>query len=110
VLLHESAHARIDVNDLAFTGCEEDAADQLATLVLLGDGGDVEAALHGAAWFYMRALRGVPTEAWDEHALDEQPFFNVVCWIYGGTPSMREELLAAPWSLPPSRAEGCPDE
>jgi hypothetical protein len=52
VLLHEVGHALIHVLDLPTTGREEDAVDQLATLLMLGEGpvGD-SLAFAAAAWF-----------------------------------------------------------
>ena len=108
VFYHEFGHALIDLLDLPVTGREEDAVDQLATVVLLEAGAD--AALTGANWFLLNgnaASGGLPF--WDEHSLDEQRFYNVVCWVYG---SNREgnAALVPDWGLPTDRAERCPSE
>ncbi|MBI5001896.1 hypothetical protein HZC31_00760, partial [Candidatus Woesearchaeota archaeon] len=45
-------HALVDVLELPITGKEEDAVDQLSTLLLIYGGWD-QAALRGAVWFYL---------------------------------------------------------
>lgn len=112
VFYHELGHALIDMLDLPVTGREEDAVDQLATLVLLeaGDEGR-DAALQGAAWFALNARRGrTRLPFWDEHSLDPQRFFNIICWVYGSDAASHQALLGRDWGLPHERAERCPAE
>ena len=45
----------------------------------------------------------------DEHSLNQQRYFNMVCWVYGSNPDDNEDLLED-WELPEARAEQCPDE
>ena len=45
----------------------------------------------------------------DEHSLNQQRYFNMVCWVYGSNPDDNEELLEDR-ELPEARAEQCPDE
>lgn len=107
--LHEVGHALVNVLDLPITGREEDAVDQLASLILVdgADDGD-EAAVNG--------VRGLPDDDQlddlafsDEHALNGQRFYNVLCLVYGQDPD-----AYAAWTrdgtLPPERAERCPEE
>ena len=107
--LHEVGHALVNVLDLPITGREEDAVDQLASVILIdgADGGD-EAAING--------VRGLPDDDQlddlafsDEHALNGQRFYNVLCLVYGQNPD-----AYAGWTrdgtLPPERAERCPEE
>lgn len=112
VLYHEVGHALIDLLNLPVTGREEDAVDQLATLVLLEAGvSGREAALRGANWFALNAQRsGGRTVFWDEHSLDQQRYFNVLCWVYGSNPTEQAALLATGWGLPQQRAARCPGE
>ncbi len=109
---HEMGHALIDVLRLQITGREEDSVDQLAILMLAdsGEQGE-EAALNGAVSFLLEAkntdLEALPF--WDEHSLDMQRFFNIICWVYGRNPRkfshpVREGIL------PEERAERCGDE
>lgn len=112
---HELGHALIHVLDLPTTGMEEDAVDQLSTYVLAYEysGDDEEPALDGAAAFLMWAQEaqnsGAEAPVWDEHSLNEQRFFNVVCWVYGRDPEGFHGLVQE-GVLPESRAARCPGE
>jgi len=111
VLYHEVGHALNHILDLPTTGREEDAVDQLATLVLLNGGEEGRnAALQGALWFAGSAQRGQRIPFWDEHGLDEQRYFNIICWVYGSNPEAQQFLLQGDWGLPTARATRCPTE
>ena len=57
-LLHELGHALIHQLDLPITGKEEDAVDQLSTLLLTNTGASGERAiLAGAQWFRLESAR-----------------------------------------------------
>jgi hypothetical protein len=110
---HELGHALIDVYDLPITGREEDAVDQLATVMLLEtwEGEESELAiLSSAEWFNLDAEENEdgPDMA-DEHSLDEQRYYNLVCWIYGSDPEYFADV-ASEWELPEGRAAQCPSE
>ena len=107
---HEVAHALIDRLDLPVTGREEDAADQLATL-LLDDGTDAggQAALDGAEFFYEEPVSLDSLFYWDEHVFGAQRFYNIACWVYGRDPDGRA-VLVEEGDLPEERAEICADE
>ena len=110
---HELGHALIDIYSLPATGREEDAVDQLATVMLLEtwEGEDSELAiLSSAEWFDLDASESEdePDMA-DEHALDEQRYYNLVCWIYGSDPEYFSDV-ADEWELPEARAERCEGE
>jgi hypothetical protein len=106
--LHEVGHALVSVLDLPVTGREEDAVDQLAALILVDESedGDV-AAING--------VRGLPDDELDdlafsdEHALNGQRFYNVVCLVYGQDPEAHPEWTRD-GTLPEERAERCPEE
>ena len=121
---HELGHALIDLYDLPVTGREEDAVDQLATMILLQGGEEGEmAALNGAWSFLTEEEEDVEGEEeystgeeeeeelafWDEHSLDEQRFYNIVCWSYGKNPEGFQYLVDDE-TLPEGRAERCPAE
>lgn len=112
VFLHELGHALIHVLDLPITGREEDAADQLATVVLV-DGSEEgeDAAASAAVWFYRssKETRLNRLAFADEHSLGKQRYFNILCWIYGQDPDTHPDLIG-PKILPPDRAERCPGE
>ncbi len=110
---HELGHALVDVYDLPVTGREEDAVDQLATVMLLEtwEGEESELAiLSSAEWFDLDASENSedPDMA-DEHSLDEQRYYNLVCWIYGSDPDYFSDV-ADDWGLPAERAEQCSSE
>ncbi len=111
-LLHETGHALIDLYQLPVTGREE-AADQIATLVLLGSGKeggttaveDASILLTHERDAAMRArLARVPF--WSGHGFDEARLSSILCWVYGRDPQAFQEL-AGDGTLPAPRAEGC---
>ena len=109
--LHEAGHALIHQLALPTVGREEDVADQLSTVILVasGDAGNA-LALDGAYAFIAESEGEVDdTPYWDEHALNEQRFYNTVCLIYGSDPDGWDDLVGED-DLPEERAEQCPDE
>lgn len=113
VFYHELGHALIDIYDLPITGREEDAVDQLATVMLLEtwEGEDSELAiLSSAEWFELDATeREEDPDLADEHSLEEQRYYNLVCWIYGSDPEYFGDVVDD-WGLPAGRAERCTSE
>ncbi len=116
IFFHEAGHALIRLDSLPITGKEEDAVDQLATLLLLESGRQGEkAALDGATTFLARekdaksqaALARMPF--WNAHALDQQRFANVICWVYGKNP-VEFQYLVEDGTLPTDRAAQCTAE
>ncbi len=107
-LFHELGHALIDQWKLPVTGREEDAVDEFAAIMLLwANQGD--AALAGAEQFAADAEDWDPLPFWDDHGLDMQRFYNVVCLVYGRDPETSANLVGEDW-LPKERAELCPAE
>ncbi|MFL6199824.1 MAG: DUF4344 domain-containing metallopeptidase [Thermoanaerobaculia bacterium] len=110
---HELGHALIDLYDLPVTGREEDAVDQLATMILLEGGDEGETAALNGAWSFLTEEEEDDSEEepafWDEHSLDEQRFYNIVCWSYGKNPEAFQELVDDE-TLPEGRAARCPAE
>lgn len=107
VALHEAGHALVDVLELPVTGREEDAVDQLAAWILI-QADDVDSVLGAAASYYTEGDADDSDFA-DEHSLDRQRYFNMVCWAYGSDPDNGQELIDT-WELPKARAEGCAAE
>jgi hypothetical protein len=124
VLLHELGHALVHQLDLPITGKEEDAVDQLSTLMLTNAGATGEGAIMAGAQYFKlgSAQYRRPGMAWlenvfgiehynfsDEHSIHEQRFFNILCWEYGYNP---EALAFAvkDGTLPAHRAERCGQE
>lgn len=113
-LLHEVGHALIDVLDIPVAGREEDAADQFAAFLLLHLGSvGAEGALSAAYFFGLmhqaQAGAGRDYPFWDEHSMDAQRFYNILCWLYGSDPARYGGLVADGW-LPQERAVRCPEE
>lgn len=108
---HEMGHALIHIYDLPITGREEDAVDQLAALILLQGGEEGEnAAIDGANSFVSDQEEEMDDLAfWDEHSLDDQRFYNILCWIYGKDPEGYEYFVEDE-TLPANRAARCPAE
>jgi hypothetical protein len=110
--LHELGHALMDALHLPTTGKEEDAADQLSTLILVNniEGGE-EMALDAARSFklYADQERGEEKLYWDEHSLDEQRFYDTVCMVYGYNPD-KYDYLVMNGTLPRMRANRCPED
>ncbi|MEZ4775607.1 MAG: DUF4344 domain-containing metallopeptidase [Bacteroidia bacterium] len=110
-LFHEIGHALVDQLKLPVLGREEDAADQIATYLLVMSGAS-EQAFHGGEFFAYLAQNYQPGHSfpyWDEHGLNEQRFFNIACWLYGYDPG-RYAFLVANQVLPLDRAQRCPSE
>ena len=108
VFLHEVGHALVSVLELPITGREEDAVDQLSTWILIE--GEMQDSVLAAAETYYTAEDGADDETFaDEHSLNRQRYFNMVCWVYGSDPENKDELIED-WQLPKARAEQCPAE
>jgi hypothetical protein len=113
---HEMGHALIDVYQIAHTGKEEDAADELSTYILINEGGeDGElAALNGAMDFWREASEDndlSEEEFADTHSLSKQRFYNIVCLVYGSNPEKYDFLTKGDDRiLPEDRAESCEGE
>lgn len=119
ILLHESGHALIDMLDLPAVGREEDSVDQLAGVLLLthADDGesdnDIARVLQLAAtWFKVNStgMKNVDVSVFaDEHSLDAQRYFNILCFVYGSDPENFSGVVES-GSLPEARAARCPAE
>ena len=115
-LFHEIGHALIDLLDLQLLGKEEDAVDNLATILMLGDGDSTEndplifAAADGWALMHAQAQEtGEPMPFWSTHSLDIQRFHNIICLISGADPEGFEEIVSQA-ELPDERRDYCPEE
>lgn len=109
---HELGHALVHLWNIPVTGREEDAVDQLATLVLLErtENGE-QMALEGAMSFklYADLSKNEPKVYWDEHSLDEQRFYDTICLVYGHNDKGHQNLVKS-GTLPAERAMNCAGE
>ena len=120
IFFHELGHALIDVYDLPATGKEEDAVDQLST-VILGDSEDAaeggndnnQMVLDGAQSFLLLANRDEKAlsqmSLWDDHSLSKQRFYNILSLVYGSNPTKYAYLVKRK-ILPKDRATGSQTE
>lgn len=92
VIFHEIGHAMVDYYDLPITGREEDAVDDFSTLVFI-EGGSAEVAIYAAAYFgSLGGDRRSPVALADEHGLNLQRFYNILCIVYGSAPETYANL------------------
>ncbi|PIE39998.1 MAG: hypothetical protein CSA51_03045 [Gammaproteobacteria bacterium] len=113
-IFHELAHAFIAMYGIPILGKEEDAADTLATILLIeyfSDGQDI--ALTAADFFAIESENregGLQDEDFGgEHSLDEQRHYSTLCYIYGSSPK-EYAFLVEEGRLPKERSETCIDE
>jgi hypothetical protein len=112
VTLHELSHAAVTELDLPVVGREEDAADAFAVVWLLKEGSAIShRALVDAAegWFLSdrRDRRnGESIVFYDEHGLDKQRAYQIVCLMVGSDP-MKFADLAKETRLPEYRQRTC---
>ncbi|MEU2503516.1 DUF4344 domain-containing metallopeptidase [Streptomyces sp. NPDC007863] len=117
-VFHELGHALISVYELPITGREEDAVDQLATLLLSEDPVHEEYAWSDIEAWGALALASeegrISEDVAGEHSLNAQRFYNAVCWLYGSNPALYQGVVLTEANpdgyLPESRAVRCPDE
>ncbi|WP_245602678.1 DUF4344 domain-containing metallopeptidase [Gloeothece verrucosa] len=112
VFIHELGHALIHVLDLPVLGKEEDAVDQLAVIIAsqAGDFGELMAIIPATQYL----LNSNETQAtnvayWDEHSLDIQRYYQIICLFYGSNPEKYTDLARLA-RLPEERAQKCPIE
>ena len=109
---HELGHGLVDAWKIPTTGREEDAVDQLSTLVLIEATEDGEQmALEGALTFKLFAdlTKNEEKILWDEHSLDEQRFFDTICLVYGHDEE-KYAYLVEKGTLPDERAALCTED
>jgi len=109
VLFHELGHALIDAYGLPIAGREEDAADEVSTLTLIHEGAP-DAALDAAMfWSLSSSGQHSASQYADEHSLNEQRYFAILCTVYGSDPRKYGWLLDEGY-LPAQRGPRCEQE
>lgn len=116
VVFHEAGHALISLYQLPVAGREEQAADQIATLILLGSGkeGGTTAVESTSTLLTQEKNPGVRAQLaripfWSGHGFNEARLTDILCWVYGRDPQAFQEL-AGDGTLPAARAGGCAAE
>ncbi len=112
-LLHEVAHAIIAQFSIPTLGKEEDAADNLANVLLLEYVESGNYITLNAAEMFALEDEAVDTyesaDFWDEHSLDIQRYYTTICHVYGAYPDEHAELVDEE-KLSAERAETCLEE
>jgi Putative metallopeptidase len=112
ILAHEFGHALINNFKLPVLGKEEDAADAISTILLLTVPNGAEyAAASAAFWANFSGRQSPPAiaEYADQHSLDLQRAFDILCWTAGSSETSFIEVAELE-VLPESRLEACPSE
>ena len=114
IVYHEMGHALVDLLNLPITGKEEDAVDELAAILLLNKGDlKSEQSVFSAAMSFLlqgqEKMKNSNIPYWDEHSLDMQRFYSLICLIYGKNPEKYAQLVERK-VLPEQRARRCGNE
>lgn len=114
ILFHELGHALVDAYDLPITGKEENAVDQLATLTMLNlpEGMGADSLTYVSFFFFVKGAQAASVgelKFWDEHSLDLQRFYDILCLNYGKDVTEKSKF-ANKGHLPKQRADRCPAE
>jgi Putative metallopeptidase len=111
-LLHELGHAHVQEMGLPVLGREEDAADSYAItdLIKLATDASHNLLIQAAkGWFLSDARNqkeGVATAFYDEHELDRQRGYRIICMMVGADPDQFTDL-ANEVKMPEERQENC---
>jgi hypothetical protein len=112
VMLHELGHAAMHDMGLPILGREEDQADNFAIINLLKIGNKVShrVLVEAAKGWFLSDRRdrrdGEPQAYFDEHGLDQQRAYNIVCLVYGSDPAHMTDV-ADETKLPKDRRDSC---
>jgi len=110
IFFHELGHALIDYYDIPIAGSEEDAADNFATLSLLdSDDGAQTALLAAGYWGASDSRIYDELDFADQHALNAQRFYGILCLVYGSDPAAHADLVDD-GTLSSQRAAKCREE
>jgi hypothetical protein len=108
-LYHEGGHMLVSELELPVLAQEEDAVDNLATLSMLAaDSDDMDVLLTNAmiGWFLIAEENYEDLIFYDEHDLDQQRGFRMLCLMVGADEDAFLEL-ARDLGLPEERIETC---
>jgi hypothetical protein len=110
VFYHELGHGLISMLDLPITGKEEDAVDQFSAVLFLESDQDQVVITSAYTWYVFGQQADIEDlPFWDEHSLELQRYYNLLCWVYGKDPDGYAWLVEDGY-LPESRAVRCPAE
>ena len=112
VMAHEMGHALISEMNMPVLGREEDAADSFAVVAALNirSAFSERVLIEAAKGWVLSSKRdkkqGDALAFYDEHGLDLQRSYNVVCMMVGSDPE-KFKTLAADTKLPEERQTSC---
>ena len=113
ILVHEFGHAFVDAFELPVLGREEDAADAVATVFLTRAVTNGREYAFDAARFFnalsARQRKLAPADFFDEHSLDKQRAYSIVCWIAGSSEQAYDDVAKLE-ILSEERQRRCPAE
>jgi hypothetical protein len=91
VFYHELGRALIDILEIPTTGKDEDAINELATILLLetANSETEKIILNSAIWLEMEP----DLPGWNERNLNEERFKSLACLVYGSNPQQYQFLL-----------------
>lgn len=113
-LYHEIGHMLVSELGIPVLGKEEDAADALATILLLTDDDDPDsynALVDASDGWYFNAVKSTGSGVddfsyYDEHSLDIQRAYAMVCLMVGKDPEAFAQTAEA-YELDQDRVDGC---
>ncbi|MFT6301685.1 MAG: hypothetical protein ACJAY2_000866 [Pseudomonadales bacterium] len=110
-LVHEVGHVLFAQYDLPMLAREEDAADALASVLLLeyAENG-AQVVLNAAEMFGLESegREGFDeSDFWSEHSLDIQRYYASICHVYGSDPGEHQGLINTEYGMSKERAEVC---
>lgn len=110
-LVHEVGHVLFAQYDLPLLAREEDAADALASILLLEYAEDGARVVLNAADMFGRESEQTEwfeeSDFWSEHSLDIQRYYATLCHVYGSDPEEHADLINEEYGLSAERAENC---
>jgi hypothetical protein len=112
VMAHEMGHVLVNEMNMPVLGREEDAADSFAvvTALKMGSGFSERVLMEATKGWVLASKRdkkqGNALAFYDEHGLDLQRAYNVVCFMIGSDPE-KYKTLAADTKLPEERQKSC---
>ncbi|MCJ7680765.1 MAG: DUF4344 domain-containing metallopeptidase [Candidatus Aminicenantes bacterium] len=112
IFYHEVGHALIHILDIPVVGKEEDAVDSLSALIITIALEEPDILITAADFWWMMSEQNDEfddADFWDEHSLDIQRFYSIICWVYGSDPDKYADLIREE-GFDEDRADRCIDE
>ncbi|MCX8503262.1 MAG: DUF4344 domain-containing metallopeptidase [Beijerinckiaceae bacterium] len=107
-MFHEFGHALISEFEIPVLGREEDAVDSFANIMMISEDPDpiLDEMIVAVSDEYFEEGKFSELVAWDEHSMNEQRAYAVVCMLVGADP-VGFKHAADNASMPKDRQEAC---